>query len=94
MVAQTKSTARPMTSGELAVADVPPDTKGTSAMAADSTAEASWAPDAREEGEIDSGGGEDILNVVTSVDKLVSPKDFCPPILVFGKSLVTFELIK
>jgi hypothetical protein len=41
MVAQTKSTARPMTSGELAVADVPPDTKGTSAMAADSTAEAS-----------------------------------------------------
>jgi hypothetical protein len=52
----------------------------------------SQAPEACEEGELDSGAGEDISNVDASVDELVAPQDFYHPTL--GKSLVTPAIIK
>jgi hypothetical protein len=93
-VARTKSTARPMTSEELVAAGIPPEAEGTSAMATSSATEATKATKTHEEGQIVSGEGEDISNVDASVDELVSPKDFYPPTLVFGKFLVTQESIK
>jgi hypothetical protein len=83
-----------MTSEELAAAGIPPEAKGTSAMATDSAAEASKATDTCEDAEIESGKGEDISNVDANVDELVAPEDFIPPTLVFGKSFVTPESIK
>jgi hypothetical protein len=104
-VARTKSTARPMTSEELAAAGVSPfgeeirDSENIKSQMEDPAPGTIHDSGSREEGEIrsenKSGGEDDLANVDVDLNELVTVKVAShPPAFVFGESKVTTDLIK
>jgi hypothetical protein len=98
-VARTKSTARPMTSEELAAVGVPPIGETAPPSTNDPVAEAVRDSNSREDGEIrsenKSEGGEGLSNVEVDLSELVVAKATSyPPTFVFGESKVRAEIIK
>jgi hypothetical protein len=98
-VALTKSTARPMTSEELAAAGVSPTEGNSPSRANDPATEVIHDSGSHKDGEIrsenKSGGEEDLSNVDVDMNELVVVKASShPPAFVFGESKVTTDLIR
>jgi hypothetical protein len=105
-VARVKSTARPITSAELAVAGVSStgeeirESENIQSRVDDPAPDTIHDSKSREEWEIGSGnksgGEEDLTNVDADPSELITLRSvkYYPPTFVFGESKVTADLIK